>query len=176
VDEQSLAEFAEDLENNLYKLWNRLAFGSWMPPPVKRVEIPKAFAKRSEAGGCSCAATRTLTIWHRCSTRSSAAGLTTSVPSTSRHCIRPCCTSTATWPAGQHASSNVCAAIDGGPSNGCAVLSAASPDFLPTGACSTGRLDRRSRMSGDVHVRLCVQENLACSVGVSPTKREVRFL
>jgi group II intron reverse transcriptase/maturase len=42
VDEQSLAEFAEDLENNLYKLWNRLASGSWMPPPVKRVEIPKA--------------------------------------------------------------------------------------------------------------------------------------
>ena len=39
VDEQSLAEFAEDLENNLYKLWNRLASGSWMPPPVKRVEI-----------------------------------------------------------------------------------------------------------------------------------------
>jgi RNA-directed DNA polymerase len=42
VDAQSLAEFAEDLENNLYKLWNRLASGSWMPPPVKRVEIPKA--------------------------------------------------------------------------------------------------------------------------------------
>ena len=42
VDAQSLAEFAEDLENNLYRLWNRLASGSWMPPPVKRVEIPKA--------------------------------------------------------------------------------------------------------------------------------------
>ncbi|NEV65441.1 group II intron reverse transcriptase/maturase, partial [Thiorhodococcus minor] len=41
VDGQSLAEFAEDLENNLYKLWNRLASGSYMPPPVKRVEIPK---------------------------------------------------------------------------------------------------------------------------------------
>jgi RNA-directed DNA polymerase len=42
VDEQSLAEFAEELEDNLYKLWNRLASGSYMPPPVKRVEIPKA--------------------------------------------------------------------------------------------------------------------------------------
>jgi len=41
VDGQSLAEFAEDLENNLYKLWNRLASGSYMPTPVKRVEIPK---------------------------------------------------------------------------------------------------------------------------------------
>jgi RNA-directed DNA polymerase len=42
VDAQSLAEFGGDLENNLYKLWNRLASGSWMPPPVKRVEMPKA--------------------------------------------------------------------------------------------------------------------------------------
>jgi RNA-directed DNA polymerase len=41
VDEQSLAEFAEDLTNNLYKLWNRMASGSYFPPPVRRVEIPK---------------------------------------------------------------------------------------------------------------------------------------
>lgn len=42
VDGQSLAEFDRRLEGNLYKLWNRLASGSYMPPPVKRVEIPKA--------------------------------------------------------------------------------------------------------------------------------------
>jgi RNA-directed DNA polymerase len=42
VDGQSLTEFEEGLENNLYKLWNRLASGSYMPPPVKRVEIPKS--------------------------------------------------------------------------------------------------------------------------------------
>jgi hypothetical protein len=42
VDAQSLAEFAADLENNLHKLWNRLASGSYMPTPVKRVEIPKS--------------------------------------------------------------------------------------------------------------------------------------
>jgi RNA-directed DNA polymerase len=41
VDEQSLAEFAEDLTNNLYKLWNRMASGSYFPPPVRRVKIPK---------------------------------------------------------------------------------------------------------------------------------------
>ena len=41
VDEQSIAEFAEDLANNLYKLWNRMASGSYFPPPVRRVEIPK---------------------------------------------------------------------------------------------------------------------------------------
>jgi len=42
VDEQSLSEFEEDLSNNLYKLWNRLSSGSYLPPPVKRVEIPKS--------------------------------------------------------------------------------------------------------------------------------------
>src|SRR5262249_47862552 len=30
-----------DLEDNLYKLWNRLSSGSYFPPPVRRVEIPK---------------------------------------------------------------------------------------------------------------------------------------
>ena len=42
VDRESLEEFAQDLSNNLYKLWNRLASGSYFPPPVLRVEIPKA--------------------------------------------------------------------------------------------------------------------------------------
>ena len=42
VDHQSLEDFGEDLANNLYKLWNRLASGSYFPPPVLMVEIPKA--------------------------------------------------------------------------------------------------------------------------------------
>jgi len=41
VDEESLADFARDLPNNLYKLWNRLASGSYFPPPVRTVLIPK---------------------------------------------------------------------------------------------------------------------------------------
>jgi RNA-directed DNA polymerase len=41
VDDQSIEEFDQDLENNLYKLWNRLSSGSYVPPPVKRVEISK---------------------------------------------------------------------------------------------------------------------------------------
>ncbi len=41
VDEQSIAEFERDLSGNLYKLWNRLSSGSYMPPPVRAVEIPK---------------------------------------------------------------------------------------------------------------------------------------
>lgn len=42
VDEQSITEFEKDLKNNLYKIWNRLSSGTYFPPPVKRVEIPKA--------------------------------------------------------------------------------------------------------------------------------------
>ena len=42
VDGQSVAEFEADLSNNLFKLWNRLTSGSYFPPPVRRVEIPKA--------------------------------------------------------------------------------------------------------------------------------------
>jgi RNA-directed DNA polymerase len=42
VDGQSLEAFAVDLENNLYNLWNRIASGSYFPPPVRRVEIPKS--------------------------------------------------------------------------------------------------------------------------------------
>jgi len=42
VDGQSIEEFEKDLPGNLYKLWNRLASGSYMPPAVRRVEIPKA--------------------------------------------------------------------------------------------------------------------------------------
>ena len=34
--------FEADLSNNLYKLWNRMCSGSYFPPPVRRVEIPKA--------------------------------------------------------------------------------------------------------------------------------------
>ena len=41
VDGQSLAAFEEDLKGNLYKVWNRMSSGSYFPPPVKLVEIPK---------------------------------------------------------------------------------------------------------------------------------------
>jgi len=41
VDGQTLADFEKDLKNNLYKLWNRMSSGSYFPPPVRLVEIPK---------------------------------------------------------------------------------------------------------------------------------------
>jgi RNA-directed DNA polymerase len=42
VDAQSLAEFEKDEKNNLYKIWNRMSSGSYLPSPVRAVEIPKA--------------------------------------------------------------------------------------------------------------------------------------
>jgi retron-type reverse transcriptase len=45
VDNQSLEDFNADLENNLYSLWNKMASGSYFPPPVKRVDIPKSDGK-----------------------------------------------------------------------------------------------------------------------------------
>lgn len=41
VDAQSIQDFEVDLKDNLYKLWNRMVSGSYFPPPVRRVEIPK---------------------------------------------------------------------------------------------------------------------------------------
>lgn len=41
VDGQAIEEFERDLKNNLYRLWNRMSSGSYFPPPVLRVGIPK---------------------------------------------------------------------------------------------------------------------------------------
>jgi RNA-directed DNA polymerase len=51
IDEQSIEEFERNLKDNLYKVWNRMSSGTYFPPAVKAVEIPK------KAGG-----TRTLGI------------------------------------------------------------------------------------------------------------------
>jgi RNA-directed DNA polymerase len=42
VDEESIAEFEADLKGNLYKLWNRMSSGTYFPPPVLAVQVPKA--------------------------------------------------------------------------------------------------------------------------------------
>jgi RNA-directed DNA polymerase len=41
VDQQSLEDFEKNLKDNLYKIWNRLSSGSYFPPPVMAVSIPK---------------------------------------------------------------------------------------------------------------------------------------
>ena len=42
VDGESVAMFEQDLKGQLYKVWNRMSSGSYLPPPVRLVEIPKA--------------------------------------------------------------------------------------------------------------------------------------
>jgi RNA-directed DNA polymerase len=41
IDDESITVFEENLKDNLYKIWNRMSSGSYFPPPVKAVEIPK---------------------------------------------------------------------------------------------------------------------------------------
>ena len=42
VDGQSMAECETRVQDNLYRLWHRIASGSYFPPPVRTVTIPKA--------------------------------------------------------------------------------------------------------------------------------------
>jgi RNA-directed DNA polymerase len=42
VDGVSIEEFGKDLKNNLYKVWNRMSSGTYFPPAVRAVEIPKS--------------------------------------------------------------------------------------------------------------------------------------
>jgi RNA-directed DNA polymerase len=41
IDEQSIKDFERNLKDNLYKIWNRMSSGTYFPPPVKAVAIPK---------------------------------------------------------------------------------------------------------------------------------------
>lgn len=50
VDQLSMAAFDADRSKHLYKLWNRMASGSYYPPPVKEVEIPKDDGKMRKLG------------------------------------------------------------------------------------------------------------------------------
>ncbi len=50
VDHCSIADFEKDLKNNLYKIWNRLSSGSYMPPMIRRVDIPKGNGESRSLG------------------------------------------------------------------------------------------------------------------------------
>jgi RNA-directed DNA polymerase len=50
VDEMSMKDFEEKLNGNLYKIWNRLASGTYFPPAVREVEIPKKDGKMRKLG------------------------------------------------------------------------------------------------------------------------------
>jgi RNA-directed DNA polymerase len=50
VDGETLSMFEKDLKGNLYKIWNRMSSGSYLPPPVRLVEIPKGNGKMRPLG------------------------------------------------------------------------------------------------------------------------------
>lgn len=50
IDGQTIEDFETDLKGNLYKIWNRLSSGSYFPPPVRRVDIPKSNGKLRPLG------------------------------------------------------------------------------------------------------------------------------
>lgn len=50
VDRQSLQDFEKDLKSKLYKIWNRMSSGTYFPPPVKLVEIPKGDGRMRPLG------------------------------------------------------------------------------------------------------------------------------
>lgn len=50
IDDESIAEFEKMLKDNLYKVWNRMSSGSYFPPPVKVVEIPKKSGGKRKLG------------------------------------------------------------------------------------------------------------------------------
>ena len=50
VDGISIADFEQDLGNNLYRIWNRMSSGSYFPPAVRRVDIPKGGGRTRPLG------------------------------------------------------------------------------------------------------------------------------
>lgn len=68
VDGQSIEEFEKNLVGNLYKLWNRMASGSYVPTAVRRVDIPKATSGTRPLGIPTVAASHkwwSKTCWSR---------------------------------------------------------------------------------------------------------------
>jgi len=50
VDAQTIEQFEADLSENLYKIWNRMSSGTYFPPPVRAVAIPKKSGWREDFG------------------------------------------------------------------------------------------------------------------------------
>lgn len=58
VDGVAIEEFEQDLKGNLYKIWNRMSSGSYFPPPVRAVEIPKPHGRGTRVLGVPTVADR----------------------------------------------------------------------------------------------------------------------
>lgn len=58
VDGVTIEDFEKDLKNNLYRIWNRMSSGSYFPPPVQAVEIPKQHGGGTRILGIPCVGDR----------------------------------------------------------------------------------------------------------------------
>ena len=63
VDGRSMADFEEDLRDNLYRIWNRMSSGTYFPPPVRAVEIPKPHGGGTKILGVPTIADRIAQTW-----------------------------------------------------------------------------------------------------------------
>ena len=50
IDGQEIRDFEKNLKDNLYRIWNRMSSGSYFPPAVKVVEIPKKDGGKRKLG------------------------------------------------------------------------------------------------------------------------------
>jgi hypothetical protein len=78
VDGVTIEKFEADLKNNLYKIWNRMSSGTYFPPPVRMVQIPKQHGDGTRTLGIPPSPTESPrpwwpdvweSGWNRCSTR-----------------------------------------------------------------------------------------------------------
>ena len=63
VDKETIADFEKNLKKNLYRIWNRMSSGSYMPPPVKAVAIPKKTGGERVLGIPSVSDRVAQTVW-----------------------------------------------------------------------------------------------------------------
>jgi len=58
IDGQTIEDFERDMSKNLYRIWNRMSSGSYFPPPVRRVDIPKGDSGKTRPLGIPAVADR----------------------------------------------------------------------------------------------------------------------
>jgi RNA-directed DNA polymerase len=66
VDGVVIEAFEKDLRGNLYKIWNRMSSGSYFPPPVRAVEIPKPHGGGTRVLACNLSAPRARKVGSLC--------------------------------------------------------------------------------------------------------------
>ena len=69
VDSVSIADYEKDLGNRLYKLWNRMSSGSYMPNSVRLVEIPKPGGGKRPLGIPAVMESKAVSVLHELSPR-----------------------------------------------------------------------------------------------------------